>query len=143
MLGLVESHLDRCGLHLAEALSAARLERLKCQSLELIQTTERIQALAHLLADIPLAADTDLQLAKARVAHRHILAQVALSAAEGTVGVAEASARCSRRIHPRGTGCDLFQRLVYPAFRHGLLPSSVSKWLHNISSCACCASQPA
>src|SRR5512139_3188835 len=139
MLRLVESHLDRGCLHFAKALAAARLERLKRQSLELIQTTERVQALAQLLADIPLAADTDLKLAKAWITHRHILAQIALSAAEGTVGVAEASARCSRRIRPRGTGCDLFQRLVYPAFRHGLLPSSVSEWLHNISSCACCA----
>src|SRR6187549_2031794 len=134
MLGLVERHLDRSSMHLAEPFAAARLESLKGQFLQFIQAAERIQALAHLLADIPLAADTDFQFAKPWVAHWHIGAQIALPTAEGTVRVAETSARCSRRIRLRRIFGDLFQRLVYPAFRHGLLPSSVSKWLHNISS---------
>ena len=87
MLGLVERHLNRRSLHLAETRAAARLERGKGQSLQLIQTAEGIQPFAHLLADIPLAADTNLQFSKIWVTDRNIRTQIAGSLAIRTVWI--------------------------------------------------------
>src|SRR5215216_1580142 len=98
--------------------------------------------MAYLLAYIALAAHTDLEPAKVRMINWNICAQITQPTTMRAVWVAETSARCSRRIRLRCTCDDLFQRLVYLAFRHGLLPSSVSKWLRSISNCVYCSLWP-
>ena len=93
MLCLVERHLERVGMHFSEPFSPARLKGFEGETLELIKTTQRIQTLAHLLAHVALATDANFELAEARIAHRNIGAQIALSAAVGAVRITETSAR--------------------------------------------------
>src|SRR5258706_11705193 len=103
--------------------------------------TQREQSLAYHIRDIRAAANTDLQSTEIRMSYRHIHAQIADPAAMRAVRVAQEitllSAYGVARSFGRGSPRQIFYRRVYLAFRHGLLPSNVSKLLHNISSCVC------
>src|SRR5215216_8208922 len=113
MLCLVERHLQRIGLHLAQTFAAARLERFKGQTLEFIETTERIQPLTHLFTYVALTANTHFELSKNRMSHRDISAQISLPATIRAVRIAQASARCNRSICLRRIFDDLLQSRVY------------------------------
>src|SRR5688572_24541235 len=117
---LVECHFQGIGMELTQTLATARQERIESQSLQLIETAKRIKSLAHLLADIALAAHADLQPPEARMPNGYIGAQITDTSTMGAVRVSETSARCSRRIRPWCICRDSFQGLVDLAFRHVL-----------------------
>jgi hypothetical protein len=74
MVCLVVRHLQRVRLLFSDANLAARAKGLECQLFQFIQVTQRIQMLAHLLADVALPAYANFKPPKIGMPDRDIRA---------------------------------------------------------------------
>jgi hypothetical protein len=97
VFGLVDCHLKRTGLSLADSGATPGLETLKRERSQFIQVAEGEQTFAHYIRYLSPAADADENLAKIGIADGDILAQIAHSVAVRAIQVAESIAALINR----------------------------------------------
>jgi len=81
--------LDRVGVSLANARSAALLETVKCQRSQFVKVAESEETIARAAGYLPLATRANEDLTEIGITDRHIFAQVAHTMALRAIRVAE------------------------------------------------------